>query len=204
MDKTLACGARNCRFESCRGHMNLSTPIEQLPRVGPQFQRKLKKLGIKTVGQLLFHFPHRYEDFSKIIPISQVKIGETISIKGKIEKIGNIRTFKKRMVLTQATITDDSGSLKVMWFNQPYLINSLKVGDVLFLAGKMNTKPGSKYLSSPAYEKLSQNINNKTVNMFDIKGPLHIKRPFIFYLLILFLKSAKIATLKFCADFLIS
>ncbi|MFH1582646.1 MAG: ATP-dependent DNA helicase RecG [bacterium] len=140
--------------------MNLSTPIEQIPKVGPQFQKKLKRLGVKTVGQLLFHFPHRYEDFSNIIPISQVNIGETVSIKGKIEDIKNIRTFRKRMVLTQATITDDSGSLKVMWFNQPYLINSLKKGDVLFLAGKMNTKPGSKYLSAPAYEKLSQDINN--------------------------------------------
>ncbi|MFH1509972.1 MAG: ATP-dependent DNA helicase RecG [Candidatus Nealsonbacteria bacterium] len=140
--------------------MNLSTPIEQISRIGPQFQKRMQKLGIKTVGQLIFHFPHRYEDFSKVVPISEVNIGETVSIKGKIESIKNIRTFKKRMVLTQATITDDSGSLKIMWFNQPYLINTLKEGDVLFLAGKMNTKPGSKYLSSPAYEKLSQDINN--------------------------------------------
>ncbi|MBU4299513.1 hypothetical protein KJ636_05740, partial [Patescibacteria group bacterium] len=44
--------------------MLLSTPIENLPRVGPQYQKKLKKLGIKNVGDIIFHFPHRYEDFS--------------------------------------------------------------------------------------------------------------------------------------------
>ena len=133
--------------------MNLSTPIEQIPRVGPQYQKKLRRLGIKTIGQLIFHFPHRYEDFSNVIPISQVQKGETVSVKGKLTDIKNIRTFRKRIVLTQAKVEDKSGSLQVMWFNQPYLINTLKKGDVLFLAGKMNQKNG-KYLSCPAYEKI--------------------------------------------------
>jgi ATP-dependent DNA helicase RecG len=147
--------------------MNFSTPTEQLPRVGPQYQKKLKRLGIKTVGQLLFHFPHRYEDFSSITPISQVEIGQTVSVKGRIEDIKNIRTFRKRMILTQATIVDETGKLKVMWFNQHYLVNTLKKGDLVFLAGKMNTKPGSKYLSAPAYEKIPENIE---------KDPIHTGR----------------------------
>lgn len=134
--------------------MNLSTPIEEIPRVGPQHQKRLKRLGIKTLGQLLFHFPHRYEDFSNIIPISQVRQGETVSIKGKVLGIKNIRTFRKRMVLTQAVISDETGSLQVVWFNQPYLINTFKKGDILFLSGKMNQKNG-RYLSSPAYERIS-------------------------------------------------
>src|SRR4030066_94947 len=137
--------------------MNLSTPIEQIPRVGPQYQKKLRRLGIKTIGQLIFHFPHRYEDFSNVIPISQVQKGETVSIKGKLTDIKNIRTFRKRMVVSQPRGNDESGSLQVMWFNQPYLINTLKKGDVLFLAGKMNQKNG-KYLSCPAYEKIQNGI----------------------------------------------
>lgn len=144
--------------------MNFSTPTEQLPRVGPQYQRKLKRLGIKTVGQLLFHFPHRYEDYSSIVPISQVEIGQTVSVKGRIEDIKNIRTFKRRMMLTQATIVDETGKLKVMWFNQHYLINTLKKGDLVFLAGKMNTKPGSKYLSAPSYEKIPENIESDPIH----------------------------------------
>jgi len=138
--------------------MNLSTPIEKIPRVGPQYQKRLKRLGIKTIRDLLFHFPHRYEDFSNVILISEVKKGEMISIQGKILDIKNIRTFRKRMTLTQALIGDDSGTIKVIWFNQPYLINTFKKGNKLFLAGKMNQNKNGRYLSAPAYEKISDGI----------------------------------------------
>ncbi len=145
--------------------MDFSTPLEKIPRVGPQYQKKLKRLGIKTVGQLLFHFPHRYEDFSNVIPISEVKKGETASIQGKILDIKNIRTFRKRMVLTQALVGDNSGSLQVIWFNQPYLINSFKKGDLLFLAGKMNQSKSGRYLSSPAYEKITNELQFKNSDL---------------------------------------
>ena len=155
MDRTFDCGSKGCGFESCRAHMDLSTPIERVPRVGPQYQKKLKRLGIKTVRHLLFHFPHRYEDFSNVRKISEIERDETVSIQGKILEIRNIRTFRKRITLTQALVGDDSGTIQVTWFNQPYLINSLKKGDLLFLAGKMNQKGKGRYLSSPAYEKIT-------------------------------------------------
>lgn len=145
--------------------MDFSTSLEKIPRVGPQYQKKLKRLGIKTVGQLLFHFPHRYEDFSNVISIAEVKNGETVSIQGKILDIKNIRTFRKRMVLTQALMGDNSGSLQVIWFNQPYLINSFKKGDLLFLAGKMNQSKSGRYLSSPAYEKIPDKLQFKNSDL---------------------------------------
>jgi ATP-dependent DNA helicase RecG len=145
--------------------MNLSTSIEKLSRVGPQYQKKLKKLGIKTVRDLLFHFPHRYEDFSRVIPISKVRKGEKVSIQGKILDIRNIRTPRKRMVLTQALVGDNTGSLQVIWFNQPYLINNFKKGDFLFLAGKMNQKGEGRYLSSPAYEKVPPEFQFKNSDL---------------------------------------
>ena len=134
--------------------MNLSTLIEEIPRVGPHYQKKLKKLGIKTVGDLLFHFPHRYEDFSDIIPISEVEEGKTVCVQGKITDIKNIRIFKRRMTITETQVFDNSGTIRVTWFNQPYLISTFKKGDFVFLAGKMVSKKGRKYLSSPAYEKI--------------------------------------------------
>jgi ATP-dependent DNA helicase RecG len=144
--------------------MDLTTPIEEIPRVGPQYQKRLKKLGIKTVRDLLFHFPHRYEDFSNLVPISEAKLGETVSIQGKILEIENTRTWKKRMILTQALVQDNSGAIKVVWFNQPYLINVLKPGDDVCLAGKVTLGKEGIYLSSPAYEKISNQqltINNQ-------------------------------------------
>ncbi len=135
--------------------MNLATPIEQIHRVGPQYQKRLKRMGIKDVRQLIFHFPHRYDDFSNLIPISKAEEGGPFSFQARIIDIKNIRTKYKRLNLTQAIISDDSGSLKVMWFNQPYLINTLKKNDLLCLSGKIICKKGAKYLSSPAYEKIS-------------------------------------------------
>ena len=163
MEKASPCEGEEWLFDSAQGHMNLSSPIWEIPRIGPQTQRRLKRLGIETIGELIFHFPNRYEDFSDITPISSVEAGKTVCIQGKITNIKNIRIFKRRMVITEAQVTDDSGTIKVTWFNQPYLTNTLKSGDFVFLAGKMTSKKGRKYLSSPAYEKIpSQFIENGT------------------------------------------
>ena len=134
--------------------MNFSTLVQELPRIGPQYQKKLKKLGIKTVRDLLFHFPHRYEDFSEIIPISNIRLKEQVCIQGKILEIENNRTWKRRMILTQALIQDQSGAIKVIWFNQPYLVNTLKQGDFVCLAGKLALRNGETYLSNPIHEKI--------------------------------------------------
>ncbi|PIS39143.1 MAG: DNA helicase RecG [Candidatus Nealsonbacteria bacterium CG08_land_8_20_14_0_20_38_20] len=134
--------------------MNLSTPIEQIPRIGPAYQKKLKKLGIKNIGDIIFHFPHRYEDFSRLIPIAKAELGGPFCFQGEIVDIKNIRTFRKRMMLTQATLADKTGKLKALWFNQPYLINTFKKGTFVCLAGKITGKGKSIYLSNPAYEKI--------------------------------------------------
>ncbi len=155
MDKAFPCGGKDWLFDSARGHMNLTTPIEKIPRVGPQYRKKLKRLGIKTIEDLIFYFPHRYEDFSNIVPISEIKSGMPVSIQGEIKEIKNIRTFRKRMTLTQALVSDASGSVQVVWFNQPYLVSTFKKGDFVFLSGKMNQSSRGRYLSSPAYEKIT-------------------------------------------------
>ncbi len=141
--------------------MSLSTPIEKIARVGPFYQKKLKKLGIKTIGDLLYHFPHRYEDFSNLVPISQVKLGEKVCLQGQILEIENTRIWPRRMALTKAILKDNTGTIKIIWFNQPYLINVLKEGDTVCLAGKIligkatKKSPAELYLASPIYEKIS-------------------------------------------------
>ncbi len=141
--------------------MNLATPIKEIPRIGPIYQQKLRRLGIKNLRDLLFHFPYRYDDFSKISPISKVKIGETYCVQGKILKIKSSRTWKKRMFLTTAIVEDKTGAIKVVWFNQPYLINTFKEGDKICLAGKAVSGDDGMYLTNPTYEKLSL-IDNLT------------------------------------------
>ncbi len=135
--------------------INLSTSIEKIPRIGLIYQKRLKKLGIKTVRNLLFHFPHRYEDFSKIIHISNIKLNEIVCIQGKILEIKNSRTWKKRIVLTKAVVEDKTCAIKVIWFNQPYLTESIKSGDRVCLAGKVTLREDGLYLTNPAYEKIN-------------------------------------------------
>ena len=134
--------------------MDLATPIEEISRIGPVYQKRLKRLGIKTIRDLIFHFPHRYEDFSNLIPIAKAEIGGPFCFQGEILEVKNIRTFRKRMILTRAILGDETGKLTVIWFNQSYLIKTFKKGDYVCLAGKVVKKEGSKYLSNPAYEKI--------------------------------------------------
>ena len=108
--------------------MQLSTPIQQISGIGPVFQRKLKKLGVKTVEDLIFHFPHRYEDFSNATPIAKIQFNGVSCIRGKILEIENTKTWKRKIVLTQAIVQDNSGAIKIIWFNQPYLPKVIKSG----------------------------------------------------------------------------
>ncbi len=138
--------------------MTLDTSIQTIPRIGPKFQKKLKKMGIKTVEDLLWHFPHRYEDFSNVCPIAQLTLNEKCCIMGKILEIKNSRTWRKRMILTQTVVEDKTGAIKVVWFNQPYLIKTLRAGDGVCLAGKVSLGNDGIFLSNPAYEKLPKDV----------------------------------------------
>jgi len=133
--------------------MTLSTSIGQVSRVGPAYEKKLQKMGITTVRDLLFHFPRTYEDFSKITPIANLKEGNTYCVQGKILEIKEVRTYRKRVSLITGLVEDASGAIKVIWFNQPYLVDSLKPKDTVYLAGKVARDKEGIYLSSPVHEK---------------------------------------------------
>jgi len=136
--------------------MELTTLIEEVSGIGPVFQKKLKRIGIRTIEDLLHHFPHRYEDFSNIRSISKIKINEQNCVLGRIKAITNSRTWKKKMSITQALVQDKTGAIKVVWFNQPYLSNVLKNGDAVCLAGKASIDKEGVFLSNPVYEKVGQ------------------------------------------------
>jgi len=133
----------------------LDTPIGRLPRIKERHLNKFHKLGLNTVQDLLYYFPHRYDDFSKIIAIDKLKLNENATIQGDVLKIENTRTFKKRMILTEALVKDPTASVNVIWFNQPFLIKNIKPGKKISLSGKYTMGPDGPYLSSPSYESLT-------------------------------------------------
>ena len=140
--------------------IDLSTKIEEIPRIGAAYQKKLKKFGIKTVHDLLFYFPSRYDDFSDIIPINKVKTGYNVCVQGKILSIESTRTFKKFMSITEVIIEDETGTIKALWFNQPYLAKTLKEDDYICLAGKISLSKEGVYLNNPAYEIMGEFTEN--------------------------------------------
>lgn len=133
--------------------ITLETPVENLLRVGKATSKKLQNLGLRTAEDLLFYFPFRYEDWSKILPISQLTYGSAGTCRGRVELIKNTRSFHKRKNITEALISDNSGSIKVIWFNQPFLTKILKIGDEIFLSGKVDFDRYGIHLTSPSYEK---------------------------------------------------
>ncbi len=142
--------------------VDLYTKLEEIPRIGLAYQKRLKKFGIKTVQDLLFHFPSRYDDFSDIISISEAKrkLSETVCVQGKIIEINNSHTFKKWMSLTEAIIEDNNAEIKAVWFNQPYLAKTLREDDFVCLAGKVSISKEGLFLNNPAYERINEMAEN--------------------------------------------
>ena len=115
--------------------LTLSTPVQYVPRVGPARAKLLAKLGIETVRDLLYYIPFRYDDFSIVSPIARVQPGETVTVGGTVTAFHNAFT-KSGKKMQEVKVSDESGVLDVIWFNQPFLVRVLPVGTRVRLAGK--------------------------------------------------------------------
>lgn len=132
---------------------NLETSIDSLPRVGLRGVRDFAKLGISTAKDLLFHFPFRHEDFSRVVPAANLKIGEKASVKVQVLLIANKRTPQKRRLITEAIFRDKSGSLKAIWFNQPYIPRLLRRGNWVYLSGTLEESYFGLHMINPIFER---------------------------------------------------
>lgn len=134
--------------------MHLKTPLSEINGIGPAIAKRLEKLELLTVEDLLNHYPFRYEDFTKIKKISEAKVGETVTFRGDLWSIKNTYTrFHK--VLTKALLNDGSGSLELVWFNNPWIIKTLKAGDRIQVSGKVDTYNYKISLIAPDWEKIA-------------------------------------------------
>ncbi len=134
--------------------MNLFDPIERLALVGPTYAKRLEKLEIFTIEDLLYHLPFRYDDFSLISPIDRVQAGETLTITGRVDQIENAYTKSGRKI-QKAVISDNSGKIQAIWFNQPFLTRTIKIGESYNFSGKCDWFGREKVFISPEYEKIS-------------------------------------------------
>jgi len=114
----------------------LDTPVTYLKGVGPARAEALRKLGIITAGDLLFHVPHRYEDASTVAPIKSLEPGMHGTVIGTVISKGVIPT-RKGLRIFQAVLRDETGMIEVSWPGQPFLDRTISKGDVLLVTGNV-------------------------------------------------------------------
>jgi ATP-dependent DNA helicase RecG len=113
----------------------LRAPVTAIAGVGPTQEERLHRLGLRTVRDVLFHFPREHHDYSKLQKIGQLGFGEVATILGLIWEVENVRTGGRGIVRTYARVSDETGAIRALWFNQPYLLKQLPRGAYVVLTG---------------------------------------------------------------------
>lgn len=131
----------------------LSTRLDTLSTVKKAHWYGLKRLGIETVRDLLYHFPHRYEDYATLIPIDSLVVDTKVTVEGRVTSVKSERSWKKKLLITRATIEDATGSLNVIWFNQRFVESVVKTGERVRLSGKIAKDKTGLVMQSPAFER---------------------------------------------------
>lgn len=140
--------------------MQLDTPITQLKSVGTTTARRLGYLGITTVEDLLTHYPFRYDDFSTSKPIKDLVDREEVTIEATVSLVHSKRSPRKRMMITEAVVMDDTRQMKIVWFGQPYIAKQLKVGETYHFSGKVADTMFGKQLKNPSFEKMGHDTKH--------------------------------------------
>lgn len=139
--------------------IKLTDKVDKIPRIGPKYKKKLSKLDIDTVENLIYHFPFRYNDFSTVKKISDVGYNQLVTVKGRFEKVQNIYT-KSGKRLTKGEFTDGSGSIQIVWFNMHYIKKTIKIGEEYNLSGKVAGFSNKPAFINPQMEIVKENSLN--------------------------------------------
>ena len=145
-------------------NIRLNTPVRYLKGVGPKRSEQLSRLGVQTVEDVFYYLPLRYEDRSRLTPVRELKIGELQAVRGEVVTLSS-RRAKSGTHIVQAALTDGTGFIHAVWFNQPYLAESLKRGQEIVAYGRVELYDKLQIVQ-PEYEVVEEAE----------KGSLHIGR----------------------------
>lgn len=161
--------------------MDLSQKLDVIKGIGEKTMLSLEKAGITTLRDLLYYLPRTYEDYQALVKIIDLKPGKVI-VKGKISDLKTSRTRRRNLTITNGVIRDDTGAIRVVWFNQPYRVKQFTEGKDYYFTGTFELKSGKYQLSSPS-AVLSADVE-KTSGFQPIYAQKSVIKPSQFKLLI--------------------
>ena len=161
--------------------MYLNDKIESHFKIDINQKRALVKLGLNTISDLLFYFPFRYTNISEFRHINTLEDGELVTIIGKVSNLKTKKGFKSKIPMGQATISDITGKINIIWFHQPYLAKMIKDGATVKVTGKVsNSKTYGLTLTNPEINKedvlpidVSDSLFNQTENISQFGFPVY-------------------------------
>ncbi|MCD4785246.1 MAG: ATP-dependent DNA helicase RecG [Candidatus Eremiobacteraeota bacterium] len=139
-------------------NVHLDDSVSGMTGIGAKVTSYLKKLNIDTIEDLLFHIPREYQDRRHIANLNEIEMGRFQVIKGTLGDIKQ-RKVRRNMHITKASLFDEYGSLSLVWFNKPYLRNSLKTGEKYIVTGNVEIKFNEAQINSPEIEEWEKGMN---------------------------------------------
>jgi len=145
--------------------ITFGSPITLLKGVGDAQAKKFATLGVYSVADLINYYPRRYEDYSAVTPVDELHPG-TVSIEATIDQISG-RYVRRGMHITEAVAGDDSGSVRLIWFNQPYRAKAIKANQKYYISGNYELRRQRFSLLNPSIE-LAGDLNINTARILAV------------------------------------
>lgn len=164
------------RSESVPGAKTSQTPpalnasLTVLQGIGPRHAETLNKLGLRTLGDMLYYFPRRYEDYSQLKPIKSLWYGEQVTVIGTIQNVTSRPIRGGKQTIIEVVIGDGTASLRLNYFNQPWLVNRFKQGMAISVSGKVEQYLGRIIMNSPDWDPVEiESLNtNRIVPIYSL------------------------------------
>jgi ATP-dependent DNA helicase RecG len=153
---------------------SLDAPLTVVPGIGKSTAGKLNNLDLATLNDLLYHFPRRYDDYSQLKPINRLSYAEELTVIGTLKSVASRQTRNKRMTITEAVLSDGTGFLRLIWFNQPYIEKVLTPEMQIVVSGKIDLYLGRMVINNPEWERLDkqQLHTNRIVPVYPLTSKL--------------------------------
>jgi ATP-dependent DNA helicase RecG len=148
----------------------LGAPLQTIPNVGPAKSKALSKIGLLTLEDLLYYFPRKYEDYSLLLPINRIEYNQKVTIIGSVKSIHTRSAKNNKVKITELILEDGTGTLRITFFNQPFLHKRLFKGAQIVVSGKTEMYLGRLAMNNPYWERLDQKnlFTNRIVPIYKL------------------------------------